>query len=484
MRHKHILAITATTCCLCACQWGHTSPADSATDTITTADANYVDAGVPLPLFLWYHNSESMNVVLWTSPERPEGGRSALSRRNLADWQRQESVRSHAREYNNIFFSPELKGRVHFEAETFFSPDSNALESGILHNRYFPAASIGYAFDNPKQVNVRDSNIGTMAVLTTDSYLASHHAVKLSHTLWHGTTSDKPLAAKVITQLEQQYQQKVQRSHLVCRAGQRYSYGIVQFHVADDHALALEVVTDGDSIYSLPVRGTNDPDSLSYWQPNDSAIYKPGTIVMAFEGPQGPEFCYEQPMSDGIAVGVMCIRDGQLMQRRQARYVINADEGNRRPLWHADFEQLQRLYAEASTDTADVVLTKWCWVDIDGDGYDELWLRSSDDRHGAFFTFRDDFKLVCCETPSLRPRLYVGRIRISRVEGGSSLYYANYVISKSQLLHTFEKTEVYGALRQATLDRRPLSQEECMDFQDKLPKTEHPLKTPDWHAIE
>ena len=78
----------------------------------------------------------------------------------------------------------------------------------------------------------------------------------------------------------------------------------------------------------------------------------------------------------------------------------------------------------------------------------------------------------------------MGRIRVSRVEGGSSLYYANYIISESRLKHTFVKTEVYGALREATLDGRALSQEDCLDFQDSLSKTEHPQKEPEWHTIE
>ena len=180
----------------------------------------------------------------------------------------------------------------------------------------------------------------------------------------------------------------------------------------------------------------------------------------------------------------MYVRDGQLQQRQQAQYAIIADEGNRRPLWHSDFALLQELYDAAAADTTGSRLTKWCWVDIDGDGRDELWLRADDDRHGAFYTYGDRPELICCESPTLRPRLYMGRIRISRTEGGSKLYYANYIISGSRLRHTFLKTEVYGALSEASLDRRPLSQEECLDFQESLPKAEHPAQHPEWHAIE
>lgn len=164
--------------------------------------------------------------------------------------------------------------------------------------------------------------------------------------------------------------------------------------------------------------------------------------------------------------------------------VIESIEEDSSDIWQRELQGLVRLYGEAEPEQTTSPMSQWCRVDIDGDSIDEVWIRSADNRYGAFFTVNGEPSLICTESPKLRAKLFTGRIRISEAEGRSGFRYANYVIKNSLLAHTFIKFEVYGEMRECTLDGKKLYYNDCHNFQESLSREELSVLSLEWYPIE
>ncbi|MBQ7443946.1 MAG: hypothetical protein IJS59_08815 [Bacteroidaceae bacterium] len=141
------------------------------------------------------------------------------------------------------------------------------------------------------------------------------------------------------------------------------------------------------------------------------------------------------------------------------------------------------LYESAMPDSLRLPMTLYAMLDIDGDAIDELLLATADKRYRAMFSMAKEPKFICAETPQSKAKCYVGRIRMSQSTGHSGFTYTNYIITASRLAHTFSKTEVYGEMRESHLDGRSLTYEECLDYQEHLPRQELSTTALTWQRI-
>ena len=86
--------------------------------------------------------------------------------------------------------------------------------------------------------------------------------------------------------------------------------------------------------------------------------------------------------------------------------------------------QFQDIYEEGDLDEIHYPLTKYAFIDIDGDGVDEVWVRTENDEDGAIFCFDDEGK---------RPSFGKGWVGVGFPAGGPS-YYNHYAIVKDSHL--------------------------------------------------
>ena len=97
--------------------------------------------------------------------------------------------------------------------------------------------------------------------------------------------------------------------------------------------------------------------------------------------------------------------------------------------------QFQDIYEEGDLDDIHYPLTKYAFINIDGDGVDEVWVRTENDEDGAIFCFDDEGEpvLVITECEGKRPSFGKGWVGVGFPAGGPS-YYNHYAIVKDSHL--------------------------------------------------
>ena len=293
-----------------------------------------------------------------------------------------------------------------------------------------------------------------------------------------------PLPKSVISQLEQEYGMKCQRSEAVCRYNDRYTYGVLQFKGVykkekryDNEyeiALALEVLVDGDKIYSYPVEGAIY-DGMPTWNVDDEGEYISSSFPAAFQGPNGPELCFIHWAPESCTVGLFLIRNGKLERIVYEGYHSMIDEQT--PLWKKDVAQLQKLFvADDTQENKDYTLSKYRYLWIDNDDTEEIWMRDKDDKHGAFFTRHNgEFKLIATENGRMHPTFLrsrdgVGYLRISGSAGGPSMFTQVFELKNSQVIHRFTALEIYGEIDECSFDGKPMDKEAGKRYMESLPE--------------
>ena len=418
----------------------------------------------PKPLFLYYFDPDHMQVVYWTDPKEPD---------SLFD-----SYRRNAAGYTQLLVDDGKSVAIHSIGEQLKNPDGENLYPGELHSRpTIPSMGMNYALVNLAD-SLRDHPYGQLYVIVHEDYMKTHK--RLVTKLESPFDNDKPLPKAVISQLEEQYGMKTQRSELTYSIGDRYTYGVLQFKPKDKKVFALEVVTDGDKVYSYPVEGHYDENNNnSTWNVDDDGEYFSSIIGAAFEGPDGLEFTFEHRAPESATVGMFYLRDGKLVREQLECYHQLVDEQT--PLWKKDIATCRKLYLKDDPhENKNYKLTKYRWIDIDNDFVEELWMRDADDKHGALFTFKgDDIKLIGVETDRLhasflQPRDGSGFLRIAGSVGGPSVFTQIYEIRQSQLVHRFTALEIYGELNECTFDGKPFEKEMAQSFLKFLPPTRDP----------
>ena len=107
-------------------------------------------------------------------------------------------------------------------------------------------------------------------------------------------------------------------------------------------------------------------------------------------------------------------------------------------------------------------MTKYAYVDIDGDGYNELWLRSADDKLGAFISVVASAKLLIIERHPQKVSFYPGAIGVSGPCGVGCTTTNAVIVEKSRKAHNVQyiKTnplEMEGAVHEYFYDGTRIS---------------------------
>jgi hypothetical protein len=439
----------------------------------------------PMPMFLHYFDPDHMQVVYWTDAKEPD--RTYYEKNDMMEyftdsyntWKQLDAFRSHASGYNQMLLGDGRSVPVRPIGEVFQNPDGEDLFPGELHSRpTIPSPGMRYAFVNLSD-SLRGYHYGELYVIVHEAYMKTHQ--RLATKFESPFDNNKPLPKAVVKQLEQQYGMTVQRSELTYSIGDRYTYGVLQFKPKDKKAIALEVVTDGDKVYSFPVEGQYDEhDNNSVWNVDDGGEYASSSIGAAFAGPDGLEFTFEHRAPESATVGMFYIRDGKLQRKVYEVFHQLVDE--QRSLWKKDIATLRKLYLDDDPHgNKDYKLTKYRWIDIDDDYNEELWMRDKDDKHGVLFTIKgDDIQLIGVETDRLHASFMqtgndgAGYLRISGSAGGPSMFTQIYEIRQSRVAHRMTALEVYGELDECTFDGQPFAKDRAQSYLQGLPKSRDP----------
>lgn len=321
----------------------------------------------PMPMFVYIQNPKDM-MMLYSEGDSIEDN----FRRNRAL-------------YTKLINEKNKCLGIQYIGEQLKDPDGDDASRGEIHGRDdIPAAGMKYAFTDEK-FNAR--NIGGMYVAVTDEYLASRKLIDMGH-----LNGNNSLPKDVVKKLEAQYKMKASRSMLT-KKGNKYGYGVLQFagkyktvkenDEKYDKCLALEVITDGDKVYSIPVEGYLI-DGQPTWHVDDDGEYYPSDIIL-FEAPDSTlEVTFIKWAPESCTTGMYFVRDGKMSQLTYTMYQSMIDEGE--PLWRKDIAQMTKLYEAFSPENKKHKFCKYRWLDIDDDGKQEMWLRAEDDKHGALFT--------------------------------------------------------------------------------------------------
>ena len=484
MKRLMIIAVCAMAVMAGCKQKGQTeSGADNdslSSDSVMVA----VNDTTPLPMFLYYFDPDHMQVVYWTDTKEPD--KTYYEKHDMMEyftdahktWEQFDAFRRNASGYNQLLLDDGKSVPIRAIGEQFLNPDGEEIYPGELHCRpTIPSPGMKYALVDIKD-SLRDHDYGRFHIIVHEAYMKIHK--RLDTKLESPFDADKPLPKAVIRQLEEQYGMKTERSELTYSIGDRYTYGVLQFKPKGKQVIALEVVTDGDAVYSIPIDGQFDEhDNNSVWNVDDGGEYSSSRIGAAFEGPDGLEFTFEHRAPESATVGMFCLRNGKLQREVYEVYHQLIDE--QRPLWKKDIATCQRLYLENDPhENKYYKLTKYRWIDIDDDYNEELWMRDKDDKHGALFTIKgDDIQLIGVETDRLhasflQPRDGSGCLRISGSAGGPSIFLQIYEVRQSQVVHHMTALQVYGELDECTFDGKPFDKDRAQSYLQALPKSRDP----------
>ena len=243
-------------------------------------------------------------------------------------------------------------------------------------------------------------------------------------------------------------------------------------------ALALEIITDGDKIYSYPVEGWYDPEYGPTWNADDGGEYQPSSIEAVFEGPLGTEFCYIHWAPESATTGIMLLGNGKLDRQQYTVYHSLIDEPL--PVWKKDIESMKKIYLDDDPgENKFVKLSKWSHVYIDYEG-EQIWISDDEEENGAFFSRENGkLKLVGTVRPNLKPSFPESRdgnhyLVISGPAGGPSYYTEIFKFKGGKCVESFNALEVYGEIDGATLNGKEISAEQGKAYMKAVPNAIEP----------
>lgn len=449
----------------------------------------------PPPMFLLGTNNGMMQMVYWCYLEEPQLDEEYPEYFEEAHraWEIQEQFRRNVSKYTKLIVDGTKTLNVKYVDEIFLNPDGEKIFPGELHgNPKIPSA--GARFTLKGKPNMSMDEVGGNVVVT-DNYLASHKPLNIQPAT---TDEEVPLPAAVIKKMEDKYGMKAELSKKVYIIGDRYTYGVMQFQGEyknstrkkhdpnEKSALALEIIIDGDKVYSYPVEGWYDPEFGCTWNADDGGEYYPSNIAAAFEGPQGVELCYLHWAPESATTGLMTLNNGKLDRQEYAVYHSLIDEQN--PVWKKDIEEMKRLYLEDDPgEHFDVNLTKWAHVFIDYMG-EQIWISDETEENGAFFS-REDGKFILVGTvranfkPSF-PQSQNGNcyLVISGPAGGPSYYTEIFKFQGGKVIERFNALEVYGEIDGCALNGKEISVDQGKAYMKAVPETYEPFIY--WNEID
>ena len=473
MKIKNILLAIATTAVVAACHNGQ-QPAAGTDDTLLADDTpeEVVDT-TPMPMFLYYHNPDNMQVVFWISLAKPD--------EPSANWDLQQRTRRIASQYTKLLLPNGKFADVKFIGEQTKNPDGGDLEVFALHHDYAPSAGLNYAFENKKDAKAIKYG-GTMLVLVTDEYLESHKMLAVKDL----SSRQKKMPTTVVKKLEEQYGMKALRSIVTSEFDGGYSFGSVQFKPKGGKVLALQVLACGDSVYSIEEWGQYDKTEGPTWNVDDGGEYIPSHILAAFEGPNGIDICFIHGAPESTVTGWMTLRDGQFESFEMGMFYNYIDEP--RPFWKKDMAKLQKILEKHDPVFKSVKMAKWCHVYIDNDDEPEIWLHSDNDEYGAIFGLKGEPQLLCTESRNDKVILYHGTISVcgSCGNGCFSMELTTLKDSrKGDRLELKRNTAPDNSIisEEYRLNGKIIDKSDGEKFKQQATQQEHYLKSPSWNTF-
>lgn len=473
MKIKNILLAIATTAVVAACHNGQ-QPAAGTDDTLLADDTpeEVVDT-TPMPMFLYYHNPDNMQVVFWISLAKPDEPN--------ANWDLQQRTRRIASQYTKLLLPNGKFADVKFIGEQTKNPDGGDLEVFALHHDYAPSAGLNYAFENKKDAKAIKYG-GTMLVLVTDEYLESHKMLAVKDL----SSRQKKMPTTVVKKLEEQYGMKALRSTVTSEFDGGYSFGSVQFKPKGGKVLALQVLACGDSVYSIEEWGQYDKTEGPTWNVDDGGEYIPSHILAAFEGPNGIDICFIHGAPESTVTGWMTLRNGQFESFEMGMFYNYIDEP--RPFWKKDMAKLQKILEKHDPVFKSVKMAKWCHVYIDNDDEPEIWLHSDNDEYGAIFGLKGEPQLLCTESGNDKVILYHGTISVcgSCGNGCFSMELTTLKDSrKGDRLELKRNTAPDNSIisEEYRLNGKIIDKSDGEKFKQQATQQEHYLKSPSWNTF-
>ena len=453
------------------------------------------DGTTPPPMFLLGADNGMLQMVYWTSLDEPQPDEDYAEYFEQAHraWELQERFRHDAPAYTRLIVDGTQTREVSYVDELLLNPDGEPIFPGELHGRpQIPSAGARFALLGEPRFNGEDAP-GTVVV--TDSYLATRQLLTVEPAT---TDGEVPLPSAVIQAMEKRYGMKAEQSKTVYSIGERYTYGVLQFEgeyrnstrVKHDpnekSALALEVIIDGDNIYSCPVEGWYDPEFGATWNADDGGEYFPSHIVAAFAGPHALELCYIHWAPESATTGIMTLGDGKLDRQEYAVYHSLIDE--QIPVWKKDIEQMKRRYIDDDPgERFDVELTKWAHVFIDYEG-EQIWISDEAEENGAFFSREDGrLELIGTVRGNFRPSFPQSRdgnsyLVIAGPAGGPSYYTEVFKFRGGKVVERFNALEVYGELDSCALNGEEIGVEQGKAYLKAVPEAYEPFIF--WNEID
>lgn len=439
----------------------------------------------PMPMFLLGCDKDKYMLMLyWSSIEEPQktDDDDEWFERYHQEWLFQDQFRRNAAQYTNML-TDGGDVKVKFVDEVLKDPDGNIPSIGQIHGREeIPSLCARFSYANKE--DIKDDYSG---IIVTDSYLKSRKRLDIEYdqSEWDDA---KPLPEATVRQLEERYGMKVESMRLFATIGGRYIWGKLQFEGEyknapkdeydqnSKYSLALDVLIDGDKVYTNEVLGYYDENYGSTWNADDDGEYVGCSILAAFEGPKGLELCFNRSAPESLAVGMFYLRDGQLIKHTYEIYQWMIDEEI--PVWKKDFAEMRKIYLEADPHSHKYVeLTKWahCYIDYTNEW---LWLRDKDEKNGAIF-MRDkngNIKLVDVENANQSlsecQKDGISYLIFSGSAGGPSYQQIIYAYKEGKLQWKLFALEVYGELNECMLNNKPITVEEGKAYLDKVPEGE------------
>lgn len=440
------------------------------------------------PMFLLGTNNGMMQMVYWCDLEEPQYNEDYADYYEEAHqaWAMQEQFRRNASKYTKLIVDGNKTLDVKYVDEILLNPDGEKIFPGELHGMpKIPSAGARFTLKGEPKTNMDE--VGGNVVVT-DSYLASYKPLNIQPA---STDEEVPLPAAVIKKMEEKYGMKAELSKKTYIIGDRYTYGVMQFegeyknsarkkHNPNEmSALALEIIIDGDKIYSYPVEGWYDPEFGCTWNADDGGEYYPSNIAAAFEGPQGVELCFLHWAPESATTGILTLNNGKLDRQEYAVYHSLIDE--QIPVWKKDIEEMKKLYiAEDPGENENVNLTKWAHVFIDYMG-EQIWISDEAEENGAFFSREGDkFELIGTVRGNFKPSFPKSRdgncyLVISGPAGGPSYYTEIFKFQNGTVIERFNGLEVYGELDGCALNGKEISVEQGKAYMQAVPEAEEPF---------
>lgn len=477
---------------IAGCKGKKAQGAESESDSVVADSAEIVEQQdtTPLPMFLYCLDKDYMQMVYWSGVEEPKKDKDNAEyfEDMHRPWVLQEGFRRNAALYTKMLCEDGKTIDIKYMGELLKNPDGKEMYGGELHSRAsIPSPGLCYAFVNPNDPQLKKTDWKGMDIVVTEGYLQTRKLMKSK--MLSPFDKEKPLPKAVVSQLEQEYGMKVESSTSVLSFDDRYTYGVMQFkgvyktvkEYGNERkvALALEVLIDGDKVYSYPMEGYYDDQYGPTWNVDDDGQFIASNIPAAFEGPNGPELCFTHWAPESCTVGIFLIRNNKLERIEYECYHSMIDENT--PLWKKDLAQMRKLYLEYdSHENKYYNLTRYRAIDIDDDGIEEFWLRDKDDKHGALFTLKDGkVNLIGVENERMKPsfrqvRDGKGYVLIGGSAGGPSYYTEVFEIKNSQVVRCFKSLEIYGEIDECSFDGKNASKEEGAAYVKSLPEVRDP----------